>query len=108
MKVSLRQFLQLLNLSYEDYILTIKSTVFFYVRSDTLFPKRAPDELPVNSYRYFSVSVSHAKRIRRLSTKCGFYTTFCTLGRTLGIIFQNTDTLLNCHLVILICINRLS
>jgi hypothetical protein len=40
------QFLQLINLSYEDYVLATRSTI----RSDILFLKRAPDKLRVNNY----------------------------------------------------------
>jgi hypothetical protein len=44
--LTMTQFLQLINLSYEDHILANR----FTVRSDTSFLKRAPDELSVNNY----------------------------------------------------------
>jgi hypothetical protein len=44
--LTMTQFLQLINLSYEDYVLATRSTI----RSDILFLKRAPDKLRVNNY----------------------------------------------------------
>jgi hypothetical protein len=46
MTVPLEQFLQLINLSYEEYVLAIRSTI----KLDILFLKQAPNKLRVNSY----------------------------------------------------------